>query len=74
MNECHLFFLLIFTAEDPVLHLKTVYTMILERKCSYMPLRDIMSVFLPMEQTGAGKSYTMMGKQEESQRLASFRR
>lgn len=38
----------LYSLKIPVLHLKTVYTMILERKCSYMPLRDIMSVFLPM--------------------------
>ena len=38
----------LYSPKIPVLHLKTVCTMILERKCSYMPLKDIMSVFLPM--------------------------
>lgn len=47
MNKVSLFSFNLYSLKIPVLHLKAVCTMTLERKCSYMPLRDIMSAFLP---------------------------
>lgn len=65
MNECHLFFLL--QPEDPCFASQNRVYNDIGKEMLLHAFEGYNVCIFAYGQTGAGKSYTMMGKQEESQ-------